>query len=345
MLHINEEHKIIDRQIINITNERHYWHNVYSCLEEFLDAMLEERPCSGVEKIEKENNRVVFSVYTDDSYDDLYEDLNTFFYNLIKIYEIYLLKSNDSEKNNLIKGKISNLISKYDVIPYDSELRVVRQDEFNKRYPRKAIEYSKEYAIIYSVYSKLFRRFLYQKLNLDTYESMIINSKLSFSLIDSLSEDFYQRMAHDTSKFFYLRNNIYVERLTDEEKRFLINIYKNGNYTLTEEVINFLLKTYEKVIAEEILLNNKAQYFYEDDVLSANPDELVIGFACDNYSLGSEAEADLDLRKEIDRIIEIMKKDFVSKLNGKIKIIVFDSYSVFALADGDFEYDMEQDSQ
>ena len=195
----------------------------------------------------------------------------------------------------------------------------------------------KNYLILYNVYRKLFSKYLIRKLNLKKYDKIIEKSKFSFVANESKDMDIYQYFVSPELKFFYIRNNIYIEKLSSKEKNFFIEKIINKNYELDKATIQMIEKTYKKVIMEDKLKNGSScitLYGPNNERFLAKNDSIILGF---NYNKFNESHKkdiyqrqanELKFqRKFFHKVVEKMNEEY-KVLSDNIKVIEYDDLSI-----------------
>ena len=80
-----------------------------------------------------------------------------------------------------------------------------------------------------------FTKYLIKTIRLDQYDESLKNSNLSFvNIIEN--QDVYQLMNSSLLNYFYIRNNIYLDKLTNDELNFLKQQLTSLNYNINEEI-------------------------------------------------------------------------------------------------------------
>lgn len=100
------------------------------------------------------------------------------------------------------------------------------------------------------LYKEIFLDYIIKKLNLVEHDEKLSKSKLNYVPISDDKKDCYQKNNAKNLKYFYVRNNIYIERLTRQDIEFIQNKRKNNEVLLDKEWIEFIENTYPKVIQE-----------------------------------------------------------------------------------------------
>lgn len=130
------------------------------------------------------------------------------------------------------------------------------------------------YRELENIYKKYFEIFLNSKIKLIKYDDSMKNSELDFGILQEKVNLKSNLEEYLNLNYFYILNNFYVEKLTDEEKMILIS---NNE----EQILNLIKNTYKNIITytREDLPNKRFKINYtfstSEDSFSYN-DELVI---------------------------------------------------------------------
>ena len=79
---------------------------------------------------------------------------------------------------------------------------------------------------VYLLYRKLFTEYIIEKTELKKYDEEIKNSNLNFIPVEEEKMDIYQYFSCDILKYFYIRNNLYLEKLDKKDINFLEKKFK-----------------------------------------------------------------------------------------------------------------------
>lgn len=199
-------------------------------------------------------------------------------------------------------------------------------------------EVKNEYLTLYSIYRNYFTQYLIKKLDLKKYDDEILNNGLRFKKNDEDEMDIYQYFSCELLSYFYIRNNIYIERLTDEEKEILKRNWNKElqELFLNEEIEELIEKTYEKVIFEDPLSDGKSYLIHfgpDSSAFMAKNDSLVIGYNYDEfftYELDDTAWERLHFEQMayMERLIPKMKEELKDRISIPIEIFGYDSFSI-----------------
>jgi len=220
----------------------------------------------------------------------------------------------------------------------------IKEEELKTTFPSTRMINSEEmseqqkndYISMYNLYRKLFSEYIMGKLELKKYDDELTNSSLNFKCVDEEKMDVYQYCTSDELKYLYIRNNIHIERLSDQEKNFLINRLRDIKDELDEEARQLVQSTYQKLIFEDVGKDGKQHItFYGPDSMNytARNDSLIIGMRYDEFDLnGLDDEAWDELHtKQLMDLREMFYKLVIEqkgKVNVPITILQYNDFSV-----------------
>ena len=188
-------------------------------------------------------------------------------------------------------------------------------------------------------YKILFEKYLMLKLPLKEMDNKIVNSGLAFVAIDNDNMDFYQRFSTMGLKYVYLRNNLYVNKLSNDEIDLLVNVKEDELNSPSDKLFQLIEDTYKDVIDAKPLGDDVADIYrkcYGVDSYDywINSDELVIGVRYDEFAdngLGENDEWVDNYNNQLDFLANLMaesEKDCSAKLGIKVNFLYFDDASV-----------------
>lgn len=97
-------------------------------------------------------------------------------------------------------------------------------------------------------YRDCLKQFMLEQLNLKEYDFMLEESDMNYIPNDEESMIEVQKRNCLGLKFIYLRNELYLERLSDEEIRMLEGELKDSKGNVSEKALEIVKETYAKVI-------------------------------------------------------------------------------------------------
>lgn len=98
-----------------------------------------------------------------------------------------------------------------------------------------------DYRELENIYKKYFEIYLNSQINLKGYDELIKNSELDFGILQQKVNIKSNLEEYLNLNYFYILNNFYIEKLTDEEKLIL----RSNN---EEEIFNLIKNTYKNII-------------------------------------------------------------------------------------------------
>jgi len=221
--------------------------------------------------------------------------------------------------------------------------RNLNEENLKTIYPNTGIklqelvqEEKKEYIEQYNIYRSLFVEFIIEKLDLKNYDEELEKSELRYLSSNIENMDLYQYFSSDELKFFYIRNNMYIEKLTEEERNWLNERIKNKNYELDNEAKEFIEDTYEKVIFEDVLRDgSKCITLFGPDSSNylAKNDAIVIGINYDEFNLNGlndDEWSELYFKQSANlySIIEKMRSEMKNKIDIPVEVLKYNMFSI-----------------
>lgn len=188
-------------------------------------------------------------------------------------------------------------------------------------------QFTKKYFEIQRIYKKVFEEYISDILSLKKYDELITNNELKFGMCPEERKDYYQKSSTLNLNYFYIKNNIHIEKLELED---LDTIDFNSD---NEEVILEIVKrTYKDIIKIDTLNNRKVEgrfktqffeYFNTPNTMFYN-DVLILVIKegpANNGLSGEEFRKNFALKHQyIDKLIQEMNDEFKNKLDCEIEI-------------------------
>lgn len=197
-------------------------------------------------------------------------------------------------------------------------------------------EEKKQYLERFCLYRNMFTKYIIEKINLKEYDEKIKNSNLNIKPNDLKDMDIYQYFSSELLEYFYIRNNIYLERLSLEETSFLDERIRNKNDKLDEEVINYIENTYKKVIVE--VYDNQQEgivCFYGPNTarFAAPSNALIIGMRYDEFVEDGLSDDEWIKQRDaqflyINSLFDYMMVKLPEIVDMPVSIIKYNEYSV-----------------
>lgn len=191
----------------------------------------------------------------------------------------------------------------------------------------------------YSLYRKLFTEYIIEKLGLQEADLKIKKSGLNFKPNSEVDMDIYQYFSSDILSYFYVRNNIYVERLDEQEDRKLQERLDNKQFELDDDAREYIDKTYKKVVLENPFnTGEKTMVFFGPNSMSfaAESDSIVIGmrydeFAEDGLSDDEWKEQNKRQTRLLYELFEEIMEESEKTLDIPVIILKYDKYSTLKI--------------
>ena len=171
------------------------------------------------------------------------------------------------------------------------------------------------YYILVKNYKILLDKYLMSKLPLKDMDNEIINSGLFFIPVEKEKMDFYQKFSAMKLKYLYLRNNLYVYKLSNGEIDTLVNLSNNQLAKPSAKLMELIEDTYRMVIDAKPYGDDVSDvymkcYGIDDNDYWLKSDELVIGLRYDEFvdnGLGNGDEWVDNYNKQLEFLGNLMK--------------------------------------
>ena len=136
--------------------------------------------------------------------------------------------------------------------------------------------------------------------------------------------DIYQYTSSKYLNYLYIRNNIYIEKLSKEELLYLSNTKEILDYNNEQ----FIEKTYKKIILE----NEYTMYGPDNPKYFKKPNTLVIGLRCKSIDLNNDSDDELDNFLSQQQYLKLFIPELSRQLNDRnldsIEVIEYNNSSV-----------------
>ena len=223
------------------------------------------------------------------------------------------------------------------------KIRIINENEYfsldiNDKIYQNMNEIQKdEYLNMYSLYMNFFIKYLIKIINLQEYDKLFSGSSPIFVPVKDKNMDIYQLVCSSLLKYVYIRNNLYLERLTADELKFLRTKLTNCDYSFNKEAFEFINTTFKKVIFE--LIDNDYNKIVQinrgplSESFFAPNNSLVIGLRYDKFNLNNMSEEawfenQCDQWEFVRSMIQKMEMNISSVLHIPCKVIEYDEFSI-----------------
>lgn len=146
-------------------------------------------------------------------------------------------------------------------------------------------ESKKVFLTRYSVYSNFLYDYLLHKTDIKNHDNEIKdNQEHSFKAVNETKMDMYQFLAKGKLNYYYVRNNLYLNKLSEEEIKFLDDRIASNNMAYDKEVEDFIGKTIKNVISFSDDKNVSVNYGPSDSSMYiVENGTIIIGQRVDEY--------------------------------------------------------------
>lgn len=211
------------------------------------------------------------------------------------------------------------------MVEIDKNLLETKLPYRNKEYfDSMSLESQESYLKLYKLYNNLLVQYLIKKYNLNLYDEMIQNSKRNFKKVDTNDMDIYQYVSSKYLDYLYIRNNIYIEKLSQEELLYL----SSTKELLDSNNEQFIEKTYKKVIFE----NEYTMYGPDNSKYLKKPNTLIIGLRYKSIDLNNDSDNELDNFLSQQQYLKLFIPELSRQLNNRnldsIEVIEYNNSSV-----------------
>lgn len=219
---------------------------------------------------------------------------------------------------------------------YEEDLKTIYPNCTNISLDNMPENQKKKYLLLYNMYRKLFTVYIMQKLKLKSYDKKIEKSELGFTANKKQDMDIYQYFSSDILKYFYIRNNIYIEKLNKKEIDFLEKKIQSKNYELDDETMQMIESSYRRVIFEDVLKNGelcKTLYGPNSSNFFADNNAIIIGVRYDEFAENKLNDDEWDeLHQQqvefLESLITRMNKNLNSNSAVPIEILEYSEFSI-----------------
>lgn len=192
--------------------------------------------------------------------------------------------------------------------------------------------------VLYTYYHKYLMKYLEDKLNITEDDEILKNSESKMTKIEKKDMDIYQYLSSDMYDYFYLRNNMYIDRLTEDERNTLNKFIADKEEKITPEIVKFIESTFKKVIIEmpnEEEGINVSYGIFHPDFFAPNL-SIVYGVRYDDYDYGI-LDFSEELRnhrlQDVEILGDLIKIKSEEILDIPVRVIKYDKWCVKKMGD------------
>lgn len=179
------------------------------------------------------------------------------------------------------------------VSPYGGSYKKIKLEEYRTRVPGSRGDglegmpgrVREEYLAMHSAYANLLHEYFIRNFRLGEYDEALIESPYAFPEVREEDMDIYQYLASGKLRFVYIRNNIYIDRLSVEEQLFLREKARESELVYDQTAGDFIGETWKRVILEDPETSQPRNVFFGpmNGKFAAPENALVIGIRYDDY--------------------------------------------------------------
>ncbi len=106
------------------------------------------------------------------------------------------------------------------------------------------------YQQVYALYQKGLDAFLLQNTSLRKYEEKLTNSPLDFGVMPQEKRNSFHKNSYLGLDYFYVRNFLFIEKLSLEDLNVLIEKVSQNNEVIDERILEIVKRTFKDVIVD-----------------------------------------------------------------------------------------------
>lgn len=221
-------------------------------------------------------------------------------------------------------------------------MRTIEQKNLEERWPNNRetnvfnvdSDVANYYVGQYALYEHFLYLYLLKNTSIGKFDKDILNNKLKIGEVLDSNKDLYQ--SGSPLKYLYVRNNIYVERLSEEDLGILQDKMIKGIFELDNDTEELIKRTYKVVTAENVDKNVNNAIFYgptTNSFLAINGD-LIIGIRYDDEIKSFEDVEFIRQNEILEFISDLSNKinnTMSSELETNVKTIVYDDNTIIKM--------------
>lgn len=217
----------------------------------------------------------------------------------------------------------------------EGDFRTIFPDDL-RYFARLTPAQAENYLALTTAYRKLLNEYA-SFLGVGKYDNALARNAPAVASVQQGDYDFYQRYSGAGLRYFYVRNNTYIERLSVGELGFLRERVREGNLALDFDSYHFVADTFARVIREQWTSTDGEGHTVWSDAdaeINFGPNE--DRFFCPNGALVigcrvAERQPHGALEDVLD-CIELLRQSLAARVSGPLSVVLFDAQSVRPLA-------------
>lgn len=223
----------------------------------------------------------------------------------------------------------------------------ITRENINMQYPRivnndlldekkfESEDLNDKYFNAMNLYKLFFETYLKEKLPLELIDNNLKKSDLKFVPIKEEDMDFYQITSTMGLTYIYLRNNLYIEKLSEEDIEFLLS---KSEYD--DEVKGFIERTYLSVINPYSDDENLIMFYGpETEKHLCHSKDVVLGIRYNEFEQGDVSDEEyqkkfleqLRLIAQISSVVEIMSPN---EFGSEVRCVQYNELSIMKKYNG-----------
>lgn len=217
--------------------------------------------------------------------------------------------------------------------PIDAAALLLERPDLKQECHLKTNAQLQDYMNAYSTYNCLLLQFLIRDFYLRDFDQELKNNDDLFRPVAPGAKDLYQASASRFLEYFYLRNDLHIERLCPKDQRILRSFYEAKTFQLNEKTEALIKRTYLNVILHEpAVRNHLINYGPNNKTYFAPSNAIVIGVRYDPLA-GMEEKADVfDLFSNsaflLQTYIDFIEKKLKKVTDVPLRVIEYNEFSV-----------------
>jgi len=192
---------------------------------------------------------------------------------------------------------------------------------------------------LYRNYRTLLDHYLKNKLHLHDYDDRIANSSLRFIPVSREDMDYYQSISTMGLKYIYLRNEIYVEKLSEQDVLYYTSLTQAELRSPGIKSLERVRRTYTDIIdgvtgqEKKDSVSGMSRYGPDSDRFWFPSDQLVFGIRHDEFADNGLGEDEAWMNNNfaqtsfINGIIEQMSAECSRIIGKKVNVLLYDEFT------------------